>query len=722
MPLLNRFKRMLRLLISIFLLMPLAVIAQSVDTAKQLSEVVISFHKNTVEHKSDRTVFNVSSSIASTGSNILEVIKKIPGVRVSNNEISIAGKSTVSIMVNDRLVQFTGDELAAYLKSISADVVSKVEVITTPPSKYDAQGNSGIINIVTKKSLQNGLNGSATASYFKNSLGHFAGSGMFNYRHDKINIYGNGNVNQVFYKPVEQTTTYFSNETVYQRSDNKDKSAYGRGQIGLDYKINNNSILGVVYTNGVGRPSFYDNINTRYINTNTALDSFIRSNAHTYEKGQRHVANLNYEWNIDTTGKKLKIDLDYLTRTGNKSRDFETTDFLADGSLAGFTNKNRTDGRQVVDIRSAKADIDWPSALAKFSFGGKASFITNTSDNIFRNWQNGDYIIDPLRTDKFDYTENTQAIYFSAKRSLNKFDLQAGLRSEYTQTKGTSHALNQTHTNEYLKLFPTLYIQYNANDDNSFNLSISRRINRPSFWDMNPFRYYSTINSYQEGNPFLQPSFATTAELSYVFKSDYTFKIFALSEQNGFSDIISIDTVLHAYYIKKANLGKATNFGFDFSAEPHIADWWECSINATVYYSSFKTAYYGSANNFSKFSWNASTTNSFVLNASKTLLAELNFEYQANNQENVQVQFATSNLNGGVKALFFDKKLTVALEFNDLFATDRYHLKNLVNNAETNSYYDERYLGFSLTYKFGSSKVKAFRQRNNGTDESKRAG
>jgi len=183
-----------------------------------------------------------------------------------------------------------------------------------------------------------------------------------------------------------------------------------------------------------------------------------------------------------------------------------------------------------------------------------------------------------------------------------------------------------------------------------------------------------------------------------------------------------MDTALQAYYITKTNLGKATNFGFDFNASPDIADWWECSINAIVYYSSFRTAYYGAIDNFSKFSWNASTTNSFVLNAGKTLLAELNFEYQASNQENVRIQFATANLNGGIKALFFNKKLTVSLEFNDLFATDRYHLKNLVNNAETNSYYDDRELGFSLTYKFGNGKAKAIRQRNSNTEESKRAG
>lgn len=721
MPLLRRFIRMLRLIISIFLFMPLICTAQNTDTARHLTEVVISSRKAIVEHKADRTVFNVGSSITSAGSNILEVIKKIPGIKVSNNEISIAGKSTVSIMVNDRLVQLTGEELAAYLQSISGDVVSKIEVITTPPAKYDAQGNSGIINIVTKRSLQNGLNGSVTGSYIKNSLGHYTSSGMFNYRYNKINVYGNYDANQAYFKPVEQTITYFPQETVYQEGDNEGRSFYGRAQLGLDYQLTDKSVLGLTYTNGIGRPSFYDNLLIRYMNEDNVLDSFVKSNAHVYEKGQRHVANLNYEWNIDSAGKKLKVDVDYFTRTGNKSRDFETVDFQPDGSIAGFTNKNRTDGHQVINIRSAKTDIDWPTALAKLNFGGKVSFIANTSDNIFNNWQGGDFIVDPNRTDKFDYTENTQAVYASAKRTLNKFDLQAGLRAEYTQTIGISHVLNETHSNKYFKLFPTLFVQYNTNENNSFNLSISRRINRPGFWDMNPFRYYSTINSYQQGNPFLQPSFATTAELSYTLKSAYTFKVFAQAEQNDFSEIITMDTALQAYYIKKANLGKATNLGFDFNASPDISDWWECSINATVYYSSYKTAYYGSSDNFSKFSWNASTTNSFVLNSAKTLFAELNFEYQASNQENVRIQFATANLNGGVKALFFQKKLTISFEFNDLFATDRYHLKNLVNNAETNSYYDERNVSFSLTYKFGNGKAKAIRQRNSNTEESRRA-
>ena len=691
------------------------------DTAKQynfildedattLRAVTVSAQKPVIEHKADRTIYNVESSVSANGSDAYELLKKVPGVTVSKDVIGIVGKSTVMVMINEKTVEIDGDELAAVLKSIGSDNISRIEVITTPPAKYDAEGNSGIINIITKKAIDDGLSGNITGGYRQTSLGAPFTEGAFNYKKGRWDVYGNENVMNTNWKPVEQYTAYYPTERLEQRNNIANQNPWGRFQLGADYKISEHSTIGVLYTYGTSDPQSNESIKAAFYNNSNVIDSLVNTSAHTNESGRRNVLNLNYEWRIDSSGKKLNVAADYFTRTGKKTRDFTTIDNYGDGNATGISSIDKSIGTQVVTIGSIKADVEWPTALANISFGGKASMVHNTSDNTFKYLEGSEYFTDPGKTNKFDYKENTQALYLSAKRTYKAWEFQAGLRGEYTQTNGYSPTVGQSNVNNYFKLFPTVYIQYAASEDHSFRLSYSKRIDRPDFWLLNPFRYYSTTNSYTEGNPFLQPSYSNNIELSYTLKSNYTFTLYTQVQDNVYTQALLVDTINSGLYFRMANVGKSVNYGFTSNGRFEPTNRWESNVQLTAYYGTFSSAYYNElqTSKYSKSSFTVSVNNSVFLNENKTWLAEVNFVYQANQQSDFDLEYAAGNLDIGIKAMFLDKRLIVALESADILATDRARLKNLYNQSLTNNYEDERELRFSLTYKFG---------KRHGTDE-----
>lgn len=689
-----------------------------------LSGVSVTARKRLIERRADRTIFNVEASIAAAGNDAFEMLRKAPGVQVAGSDITIAGRSTVAVMINDRLVQLSGDELVAMLKSIPAEQLSRIEVITTPPAKYDAEGNSGLINIIMKKGTADGLNGSLGAHYSQHIHGMGGLTGMFNYRKGKWNVFGNGNAYNGYIQPVQRTTTVFQDTRMEQDNDLKTHNVFNRVTLGVDYALNDKMVIGALGIIGNGGWSYdADEIQTtRAINQQTGvLDSTLVTAGHNTDRGFRRVLNLNWEWKIDTSGKKLSVDLEGFSRIGDRTRDFTTAQYLPDGTPTGPQSDNRTGGRQDVSIGFAKADVVWPARLANFSFGGKASIIHTISDNLFTYLASGEYKTDFGKTNSFDYREATQALYVSAARTIGKWEGQAGLRSEYTQTRGYSPTLSQDNRNEYFQLFPTAYLQYNHSEAHVFNLAYSRRIERPSFWIMNPFRTYFTALSYIEGNPFLQPSFTDNLELTYTLHSHYRFNLYTARQRAMFMDIPVLDSATRSYHITQANTGKTASYGLSSDLSLAPAKWWECNIEGRGYYREFHSDYYGQNSDYGAWSFGLETDNTFTLNKGKTLIAELNMSYNTPQQDGFNRQSANGEVSAGIRALLLRKALTVALNVDDMFRTDGWRVTNEANGTVRDFYFDNRQLRLSLNWKFGNSNLKPKRERATGGDEAARA-
>lgn len=698
------------------------------ESQQNLGNVVISAAKPLFERKTDRTVFYVANSIHADGGTALEALKRSPGVwvRQHENTIGLIGKSAVQVLINDRLLQLSGEDMIAYLEAIPSGNIDRIEVITAPPAKYEAGGNSGLINIVLKKNNRMGMNGNLRlaleqASYVKGIAG-----GDLNYRKGKLNLYGNISYSNGANDITERLRTTYT-EQVYQVTDQYKRILKPlQYTAGADYELHPNGMIGFQWmsNNGNRINDAQTGIEVHQRSSGT-LDSTMLTRGYSTVRNSNNILNLNYAWAIDTAGKKLTFNTNRLWYTGRRNNDFETTRYQdAFVTPAGPESKNGSEGNQDIRISTVQADLALPYTWASLSVGGKLSFIDNKSNNHFGYYDQDIYYEDSMISNAFHYAEQVQALYISAQKACGKWSFQAGLRAEFTQTRGQSLSLNQDNTNRYFNLFPTAYVQYQPGENHNWNLSYSKRINRPDYRSLDPFRAYATPYHYSEGNPFLLPSFNHNLELAYTFKNRYTFSAYYQYEQDHFASVWLTDPVQKITSGISMNFADFTGYGLNATATFQPAPWWEAQVQLSLQQQELRSKIYAaSEQSYHLWMYYAACNNSFALNKDKTLLTEINAYYLSRYREDFLEIDPTGSLDIGLKALLSGKKITLSLNASDIFATQKARGKHVVTGQFINNYFDTRNVRLTFNYRFGNNKIQAKRERNTGIEEEKgRAG
>ncbi|WP_118949849.1 TonB-dependent receptor [Taibaiella helva] len=693
-----------------------------------MQEVSIVAARSLLERKPDRLIFNVASSVTVAGGTALDALKKTPGIwiRQQDNSINLVGKSAVQVMINDKLQQLSGEELMALLQSIPSDNIERIEVITAPPAQYDAAGNTGFVHIVLKKNNRQGLNGSLRAGYEQASYGKSLAGAELNYRSGKWNLYGNASYSNGSNQIVERLNTPYPAQLFQVTDDYKRILKPLQYTAGIDYEPNRNAMLGLQYTAVWANRANEGQTRTRALNGITGLsDSMFNTTSYSTARSSNQVLNLNYQWTIDSSGKKLNINANRLWFDGRRSNDFSTTHYDHEWQTpSGPAFHNLTNGRQDIGITTAQADVTLPYPWLSLSFGGKLSFIDNSSANHFYYEDGGQTYEDPSISNAFTYKERVQALYLSTARSLGRWQFQAGLRAEYTQTTGYSNSLARRSENRYLKLFPTAYLQYQLSDKHSWSLSYSKRINRPDYRSLDPYRAYATPYHYSEGNPFLEPSINHNTELSYTMHSRFVFAAFYQYEQNHFGSVWMIDPV------KKVTSGISRNFadfmayGLNATAAFQPFAFWEMQAQLSVQQQQLKSREYtATTQSHSLPMYYIYLGNSFSLNAGRTLLAELNGFYLSRYREDFLEIRPMGGIDAGFKVLLAKRKIALALNVSDMLASQKARGFHVVTGQSVDNYFDSRNLRLSVNYKWGNPKLKARRDRNTGIEEEKsRAG
>ncbi len=687
---------------------------------RELNEVTISAQKPLFERKADRIIFNVAGSITAIGGNALDAVRKAPGVMIKqeDNSINLVGKNGVALLINGRLLQLSGDDLITYLQSIPSDNIERIEVITTPPAQYDAAGNSGLINIVLKKNNKNGVNGDVRMGYEQSGYGTGIGGFNLNYRAGKLNLYAGAGYTNGAKNVVERLNTYYPG-SVAQLADAYKKTVGDlQYTIGADYEVHKNGILGIQFTGSDNTRVDNESINIKnFLTSSTTPDSIVHTNAYQHGKRDNNILNLNYVWNIDTTGKKLTINANRLWYNNDKNRQYATQDYYGNFlSPTGTRSMDMNLGSQGIDITTAQADVELPFKAVNISLGGKASFISNNSDNNFLYYDNGNYYNNPSISDDFSYTENVQALYMSLQKTMGKWALQAGLRGEATQTRSNSPTLNRPSTNTYFNLFPTAFISYTANKDQVFNINYSKRINRPGYADLDPYRSYTSPYSYTEGNLFLKPSYDQNLELNYVWKGKYSFTAFYQFEQSSFGKMFFADS--NITYVKSANYGNNISYGVTALLPYNPLEWWNIQIQASGFMQEIRSGYYTAAmQQYQQPAFYIYGGNSFTLNKSKTLLAELNMVYESKYLSDMFYRKPEGGIDAGIKSLFLDKRLIISINANDILATQTVRGANVVTGQTINHYFDTRNIRLMVNYKFGNNKIKEKRTHSTGIED-----
>lgn len=701
-------------------------VLESFDNSTQLKGVEITSKKRIIENKVDRTVFNVENSIRSTGTDGLELLKSTPGVAVSGNTIGIIGKSTVNVMIDDRIINLSGDELNNYLRSISSENIKNIEVITTPPAKYDAQGNSGLINIRLKKAQENSWAMTIRTNYIQNSYPSIMPGLNFVYNKNNFSLFTDLAKREGHDKATENFSTEYTDENWIGQTVRKDKTDVYRAIVGVDYKFSEKTSAGIKYVGLFNKPDIKDRNTTEVFDKNTGdLVSTYLTNGYNDVVNDNNSVNAYFIQKIDTLGRQFSIDLDYFNYIDDQNRNFSTENVDADNNTIGQIFRANNSSLQDITNYSGKIDFELPTKFINYSFGGKLSFVSNISDIKFYNLSSGNSILDPSQTNIFDYDENTQSAYVNFSKQLSeKWQTQLGFRYENTQVEGSTTSpditQNQDINFEYDQLFPSVYLMHTPNENNTFSVNYSKRISRPIFWDLNPFKWYLNSFTIVEGNPLLQPSFSDNFEFNYSYKDNFTFKLYYSITTDGNLQIPFIDLTTEPENIRyiRGNFYDNYKFGSTLTYLFNKFSWWESSntFNGLYNTTSFTTDL--PTEEKEGFMYAFYTYNTFTLNKSRSLMAELNYEFNSARKDLYYEATQYNRLDAGLRYSIKDKGWSFLILGSDLLRGYKAYFTTVVNNTpqKRDLYMDERMIRLGVTYKFGNKRL-ASNQRESGNEE-----
>ncbi|WP_343688015.1 TonB-dependent receptor [Chitinophaga sp.] len=698
-------------------------ITLSQDKGRKLEGVTITSRKPLVERKIDRVVFNVENSVSVTGSNALDALRKAPGVRVSgDNSIDMIGKGSVQVMINNRLMQISAADLLNMLKTMPASDLSKIEVITNPPAQFDAAGNTGLINIITKKNRTAGVSGSIQGSYKQAVFPSYDGGGTLNYLQGKLSVMATATAGRQMNYGVNGSEIYYPSATWINKGESSSTTRQFSGSLGVDYELNNRQLLGVKYTTTQGKGDTRSETSTEiFALKGLQPDSLIQTKNNTPANKQSHSVNMYFEHKFDSTGKKMTAAVDYFYYDKTQDQTFESYNFFPHGGKTGDSALANSQAGQKIHVYTGQLDVQLPNKWIDMSFGGKLTFIQNDNNTGYYNLSAGKAYYDSSRSNGFDYSERTQALYISANKHWKKFEWQAGLRGEFTQTRGFSQTYGQTNNNSYFKLFPTLYMLYKHSEEHVYAFSYGRRINRPGYARLNPFRWYASPFTYSEGNPFLQPAYSSNFEVRYDYKDWLSSQIYLNILSNGFDQIGIPDPATKITAIIQRNFLKGYNYGVIESVNLTLANWLESYNQVQVYHNLTVSSDPNTQDRISGWSAYLSTDNTIQCNKQGTWQANISCWYQFPEVDGVDRVGAYYSLDIGTRVMLFQKRLTLGVQATDILKTNKVVIHSWTNGMQQvyDSYPGNRTVQLSMAYRLGK-KGKVKKQHETNTEEKSR--
>lgn len=695
--------------------------------------VTAAIKKPFIERKIDRTVINVDASITNAGTTALEVLEKSPGVTVDKDgNVSLKGKQGVTIMMDGRPSYLSGQDLTNLLKNMPSSSIEQIEIMTNPSAKYDAAGNSGMINIKTKKNKLKGVNGSVTAGITQGKYTRTNNSINLNYYTGKINLFGN--LNYSYWKGYEDLIIHrnFRNavtkdlETIFdQESKMHHSSSYQNLKVGMDFYANKKTTAGVVLS-GFLNPRKNFGLNTTLLkNADNVVDSIVVADNTDKGKLNNVSVNLNLRHVYDTTGKEFTIDVDYLTYDQTKNQ------FLVNQYLDPEYNVRRPESElkgtlpATINIYSAKTDWTFPlKKSAKIETGLKSSYVTTDNDALYQLNSLSGYVTDEGKTNHFIYKENINAAYINYSRQFKKIGIQAGLRAENTNAKGhqvgNSTRPDSAFTKKYLNLFPTAYLSYTLNKKNNLSINYGRRIDRPAYQDLNPFYYFLDEYTYQVGNTLLQPQFTDNIELSHTYNGFLTTTINYSNTKHVFTDVLKQITSERKTFQTKDNIASKVNYGLSVSANFPIAKFINTNIYTNVVHDMYKGELDGGYLDVKNVTFFANISNE--LKFKKGWSAELSGFYRTKGIESQIVINPMWRMDAGLQKKILKNKGSLKLSVRDIFASQNFsgYVKYQDIDVFIKNKRDSRAATLTFSYRFGKPLQNQQRRRTGSASDEQR--
>ncbi len=683
-----------------------------------LEEVTVTSKPPFLEQKVDRLIVNVESSIVASGSTALEVLQKVPGIIVINDEIKMNGRNGVVIYVDGRPSMYT--DMALFLKDMPSNNISKIEVITNPGAKFDAAGSNGIINIILKKNANLGTNGNYSLGtgygrYEKGNLGL-----SINHRNAKTNLFGNigGNYRHSFENNI---ITRLVEEVRFDQNGSRPwRSWNGNFRTGLDVFLNPKHTIGFLVSGSQGVSSSAQNTLTSvFKNTEQPYLQFT-----TINQANRHWGNLNTNFNyklaIDTSGQELSFDLEYAQyQIGAVGNQYSTAQLGQLSDLAAVPLRNQ----QPTATRIFAARLDYVKNFGKettLELGGKLSQAYIDSDLQFEQKTDGNWVADLRRSNHFLYQEHIQAAYANWKHQFPFFDFQIGLRAERTALTGISQTNNkQVNKREYVNLFPSVFLSRKLVSELVAHLSYSRRIDRPSYQDLNPFVFYLDPYTFKRGNVFLQPQYTDSYKFRLTFANQPFFSLGYNLIHNPISFVTEQNDSTQATFAYNTNLQLRRNVDISIYFPIKMGKKVSGVGGVNAFYNEFQSVFLNRPYNAKRWSAN------YFLQLSATLPHNLSLEamgwFQMPGLDGLMRHQSLCGGSLGLQKSFQDGKTKLKFVWSDPLYKYFTGITRFANvDLKVNNQWETSIIRLNLTHSFGNATLKEVRKRNTSTEEERR--
>ncbi len=705
----------------------------------ELETATVTAQRAIVEIKSDRTVFNVDGTINSAGGDALTLLRKAPGVLLDNNDnITVLGRAGVLVYIDGKRSPLGGDALTAYLQSLPAEQIDKIDIITNPGAKYEAEGNAGIIDIRLKKNENWGTNGSASLSAAQGKTLRSNASLTLNHREGKWNhyltggVYSGANVNTNFFNNFQQE--FFIAENIRGEGDWQG----GNLKIGTDYFINDKHTVGVLFNGNYNDRFWESNSVARFapVETPDATSAFLE--ASNTDNGENINVNGNFNYRYDNKdGETINFDLDY-GRFSAESMAMQPNQYFGPDRVTPTRRVvNAFDTPSDIDIYSSQ--IDYERNLGKGKLSAGAKFTKVLSDNTFRFFDviGGESTLNDDRSNLFLYDEQVEAGYVSYSTSFGPdnpagqgkiFTATAGVRVEHTNSTGDLTVFGNAQPQEplnldYWNIFPNAGLTWAAAPKHNFSLNYGRRINRPDYQVLNPFENKLSEISFEKGNPFLRPEIVNNLELAHTFAYRYTTKLSYSRTTDQITRLVFPDSSVEGGgFITWDNLSSQTLLSLNVSVPADINKWWNVYFTATGNYQDNQGFYEdgspeGSTIDLQVFNFNMYNQHTFKLPGKVSFEVSGFFSGPGVWGGNFEIK-AMGALNLGVQRKFLNDKLRVRIGADDIFYTNGWRGSSDFGGQffTGGGNWDSRRVSLSLNYNFGNEKVKG-RKRNTAIED-----
>jgi hypothetical protein len=696
------------------------------ESSTQLNEVQVKAKQAFIEQQIDRTVMNVANSIVGSGITALEVLAKAPNVTVDfqNEAIQLRSKEGTIVLIDGKQTYLSGSDLVAMLRGMSSSNIDKIEIITNPSAKYDAAGNSGIINIKLKKNAALGSNGALSLAGGSGQHYRSRGDMQFNHRTQKLNFFGNYGLNKgqnffellLYRNQPDGTLRNYIDQRTHLVFDDFGHNA----KAGFDVMPTQNTTLGVVWM-GQWNTQLQDGMADFDARRNPNSPVYLQTNTHKIldQRTRNQLFNVNFQQNFANKG-VLTVDLDYGVFGKDVTNNLDTQSPIVDPKSTApvpyLTNVSATN----VTIKTMKADYSRTlSNKWKLEAGLKRSDVQTSNDILLKTGDNrSNLVLDPQLSSHFEYTEQVTAAYASVSGTIQKTTVQAGLRAEHTHSVAELTVPQTQLSRNYLNWFPSIFVSRALSEKQTLIASYSHRINRPNYQYLNPSRGFIDLYAYSEGNIEQTPQYTHAVEVRYALKMGF----FASLTANFIKDFtMPVNSVTEGNKLVRVfkNIGNARSYALTLSQPITVAKQWQMQATLMGYYDEFDYTYESTTWHVQNTAARLSVNNGFTFGKGWT--AELNGWVNSPSIQVVERSTWLSSVDVGVQKTLSSKaklKLSVQNIFFTPLGNNRIETANSLQLARFQM--DTRVVMLNFTHNFGNDKLKAARQRRTGAEEESR--